>query len=352
MALQPPKPEQRRGTARFFARYYHLLIVIVPLIVFSASVRNGFVYLDDDILILENQAKITHLAETGKFFSSDAFLNNSSPYYRPILNVSLMLDAQIGKTSAGFYHFMNLLLHLLCCMTLFRLLQLLGAGREKAFAGAMVFAVHPIMASAVFWIPARSDLLVALFGMLFFSAGIRYARGKKPLWLAASILCFAIALFSKESAVLLPLLLLAWMLLTRQKQSNIMVLLTGPAAIIAGWFWLRSISVTMIGAEQLGFASIVKNAPFPFEIIARFFLPFILPVAPTFSTFFTAVGILFAIALPLFWLSRKGTGNNLFLIGALWFIAFSLPNMFVWLRTTPDSYEYLVHRAYMPLAGF
>ena len=335
----------------FFIRYRYLIVFLVPVIFFSFFIRNGFVYFDDDILVLDNQAMISDLSNIGKIFRSDAFLNNSSPYYRPMLNVSLMIDAQAGKSNPAFYHFMNLLYHGLCCISLLWLLELFGISRGKAFTGTLFFSVHPLMANAVFWIPARSDLLVALFGMLFFSLSIKYARERKPAILIAAILCFTAALFSKESAVLLPPLLFLYFILTKENPFRNLALFATAVLVIAGWYYLRSVSVRMIGAEQLGVSSIIKNLPFPFEIISRFFFPFNLAVTPVFSAFFTGLGLLIAIAIPVVFIIKGKKMIHLFLLGITWYIAFSLPNMFVWLKSTPDSYEYLVHRAYFPVAG-
>ncbi len=350
MTNKQSRPELHPAVT-FIKKHYYLLLIVIPLVVFSASLRNGFVYLDDDILVLDNQAKITHLKDLGNIFHSDAFLNNTSPYYRPMLNVSLMLDAQVAGTSPGFYHFMSLLLHILCCLGLFWLLQLLGLRREKSFAGVLIFAVHPVVASAVFWIPARGDLLAALFGILFLASGIRFSQSRKPAWLILSVFAFSIALFSKESAVVLPFLLGLYLLLTRQVRWQSLLLFCGPVLVTAGWFYLRSISVRNIGAEQMGFASIIKNLPFPFEILSRFFVPFFLPVVPVFSVLFTLAGIVVFLSIPVWFIFSKTRSGNLFLFGTFWFLAFLLPNMFVWLVTSPDSYEYLVHRAYFPLAG-
>jgi len=350
------KPINKTGTLKTktsgsFIRYRYLIVFLVPFIFFTFSIRNGFVYFDDDILVLDNQAMLSDLSNIGKIFRSDAFMNNSSPYYRPMLNVSLMVDAQLGKSNPAIYHFMNLLYHGLCCISLLWLLQLVGLSREKAFAGTLVFSVHPLMANAVFWIPARSDLLVALFGILFFALSIKYAKERKPALIISAILCFTAALFSKESAVLLPLLLLLYFLLTKEKLFRNLALIAVPALVIAGWYYLRSVSVRMIGPEQMGVTSIIKNLPFPVEIIARFFFPFNLAITSVFSVFFTWMGILISIAIPVIYLFRRGKKIPLFFFGIIWYVAFSLPNMFVWLNTTPASYEYLVHRAYMPVAG-
>jgi tetratricopeptide (TPR) repeat protein len=49
----------------------------------------------------------------------------------------------------------------------------------------------------------------------------------------------------------------------------------------------------------------------------------------------------------------KGEKNvPLILFGAIWFIGFCFPNMFVRLNTADDNFEYLLHRIYLPSVGF
>ncbi len=334
-------------------KYSYLLLIIIPLVLFIPSLRNGYVYFDDDILILDNQAKITNPDNFLKTFKTDAFFNNTSPYYRPMLNVSLMLDSQVAGTKPGFYHFMNLLYHILCCITLLWLLQLLGLSREKAFAGSVIFSIHPLMASAVFWIPARNDLLVTLFGLLFLSLSIIWFRQRKPLLLLASIFSFALALFSKESGILLPVLLIIYLFSTKQLtwDKRTAMLFSGIVLITIGWFILRTTSISRVGTWQLGLWAIWANFPFPFEIIAKFFLPFNLAVTPVYTSLYTGIGILISILILGFFLISKEKVVWLFVFGIIWYVAFSLPNMFVRLDTSADNYDYLVHRSYLPLAG-
>ena len=334
-------------------RYHYLIVFLLPIILLCFSLFNGFVYFDDDILILDNQAKIADLTNIGKVFLSDAFLNNTSPYYRPLLNVSLMMDAQVAKTKPGFYHFMNLFYHCLCCMSLLWLLRLLKFNKELALAGSLVFSIHPLLSSAVFWIPARNDILVALFGLLFMSLVIIWIRTKKSWLLPAIILSFAAALFSKESGILLPFLIIVYLILTKQISitPGKIILFLGLVIVVAIWILLRMLTIKVHGSWQLGPSAIVANIPFLFEIIARFFIPFSLAVTPVYTLLYTSFGILILITIILVFAMKKEKVVWQFVFGLIWYISFSLPNMFVRLDVAANSYDYLVHRAYFPLVG-
>jgi len=336
-------------------RYSPLLILLLTLLLHLPTARLGFVYLDDDILVLSNHEKLSHISNVGQAFRSDAFFANMSPYYRPMMNVSFMVDAMAGGTSPAIYHTTNAVLHALACVSLFWLLELLGFSRVKAFAGAVLFSIHPMMGHAVNWIPARGDLLVALFGILSFGSLIRYIKETKPVYLIAHSLSLAAALFSKESAVLFPFLFIGWFLLKKVPLRNTRTLFVVGSwlMIYAGWFYLRTISIDHRDDGQLGFHALLKNMPFLPEAVARFFFPFGLPVTPVFSAGFTLAGIgITAVLLGMVVRKREKGATYLMLFGMVWFLSFCFPNMYVRLESANDSFEYLLHRTYLPYIGF
>jgi hypothetical protein len=132
-----------------FLRYSPHLIFIIAFLIYLPTIKSGFVYCDDDIVILDNYDKISNLSNFGSAFTHDAYFSNSYPYYRPLLTTSLIIDAQLGGKEPGMYHFTNLLIHCLTCISLFWLFTLLGFDRRKSLFGALLFAVHPLIANAV-----------------------------------------------------------------------------------------------------------------------------------------------------------------------------------------------------------
>src|SRR5262245_23897811 len=102
------------------------------------------------------------------------------------------------------YHLLSLLAHTACVVLLYRML----AGRlseRAALLGATFFAVHPSLFAALHWISTVGDPLALCFGLLALETADRNDRWR---WLALPL--FALSLISKESLVLLPLVLLAW----------------------------------------------------------------------------------------------------------------------------------------------
>ncbi|HTS64152.1 MAG TPA: hypothetical protein VMH28_19150 [Candidatus Acidoferrales bacterium] len=101
------------------------------------------------------------------------------------------------------YHAASLLLHVLNCWLLLAAGRAWPAMRAGAFYAAAFFAVHEGHQEAVMWFSAVNELLMFLFGAAALACWLKRRE-------AASAALFALALLSKESAlILLPLLVFA-----------------------------------------------------------------------------------------------------------------------------------------------
>jgi hypothetical protein len=100
---------------------------------------------------------------------------------------------------------MNLLLHVANGILVWALLRRL-VGRQPSgppLLGALAFLLHPVATESVAWISSRGDVLA----LTFMLAGLLLHLRSGTAGLLLSALCYLLALFSKESAVVLPLLL-------------------------------------------------------------------------------------------------------------------------------------------------
>ena len=107
---------------------------------------------------------------------------------------------------AAGYHAVNVLLHLLNCLLLWRLLLRLAV--PGALLIAAVFAVHPVHVESVAWIIERKDLLSALFYLGAVLAWLRFVEVERVGHYLLVVLLFVAGLLSKSVVVTLPLALL------------------------------------------------------------------------------------------------------------------------------------------------
>jgi len=115
-------------------RLAYLLIVLAGVLLYGISAFFGFSYLDDQSLIIDNQEIISNVSNIGKVFTEDAFFSEPNFYYRPLLNITLMFDAQFAGASAWAYHLSNIAFHILVVLLLFSIFQEVGPKHKKSHA--------------------------------------------------------------------------------------------------------------------------------------------------------------------------------------------------------------------------
>lgn len=341
---------------RFRIAGYLILIGAVCVALYFHSLQYGYTNHDDDLLITKNLEFIRNLSNLPKAFTTDAWYQvKQIELYRPLQSVSYILDAWRGEDVGFSARITNLTLHILCCFCVFWLLLLLKFDHRLALSGALVYAVHFLFVHTVIWIPARGDLLLSLFAFLTVITFILVCRKPgKPVFLLLNIFFFAMALFSKETAILLPavLFLYFWFLSGNRKLRPGLLLLPVACLLIYLLFsWLRSISVTEDG-KALGISALLLNVRTIPETIAKFLVPVNFSTMPSFRIEATVAGLVILAGMVYWFFLRKRWLSPLAIFGSGWFLLFLLPGMVYRPEFAFYTYEYLDHRAYLPFFGF
>ncbi|HWP81917.1 MAG TPA: tetratricopeptide repeat protein [Bacteroidota bacterium] len=335
------------------ARHYFCAIAIAGILLYGKTVFFEFTYADDTQLIVVNSEFLSNLSNIPKLFSRDVFISmpNTAVFFRPLLNLSLMIDASIGGTSPWMYHITNLLLHIGCSMLLFLVLHQLG--RRKIVAGivALFFTVHPLLTSAVAWIPGRNDSLMTFFILLSFLFFLKWITRDDTFHLTLHLVFFFLALLTKESAVVFPLFPLAYALFPapkRVKRTKLMIPLAGWAVLIGTWLILRSNVLQTYeisrNVEATALSGISKLPAF-LLYLGKAVFPFNLSVFPNLSDDTLLWGFLALVALLAGFIRHKRHDAKLAMFGLAWFTLFLLPTFL----TGSILHE---HRAYCSIVGF
>ena len=180
------------------------LLVALVLAAYWPALTGQFVW-DDELLVQKNPLVLGQYHLGNVWFRTDFSLTTTALWLQWLL---------WGNHPVG-YHVVNVLLHAGGCLLLWRVLQRLAI--PGAWLAAALFAVHPVAAASVAWISEMKNTLSLLFCLTSFDfflraetepAGAR--RGK--LFYAVALAAFLLALLSKTSTVMLPvvLLLCAW----------------------------------------------------------------------------------------------------------------------------------------------
>ncbi|HXV77321.1 MAG TPA: hypothetical protein VD788_13465, partial [Candidatus Polarisedimenticolaceae bacterium] len=191
--------------------WVHLGLVSLAALPYLGMLSNPLVY-DAPETITRNEAvqhgRLGDLLRVD-FWGDPLDADFSTRSYRPLVSLTFALQVRAGA-GARALHLADLALHALSALLVMRLIERLGVARRWAFAGAAVFAVHPVQSEAVASVVGRADLMAGacLLGALLFALGGR-DRGRRPLDEAGALTLLGAALFCKEYAVVFPFVLIA-----------------------------------------------------------------------------------------------------------------------------------------------
>src|SRR5436190_6510697 len=137
-------------------------------------------------------------------------------WYRPLSNSlpPFLLWPVFGMQFMP-YHILALILHSLFCIGLFEIFRRVLKDDWAAFAGSAFFAFHPIQFYATYDLAFYQEPITAALTIVSLILLLRYVERPRNSVLAAGLLTFVAALSSKETSVMMPLLL-ALLLLSRK----------------------------------------------------------------------------------------------------------------------------------------
>lgn len=199
-----------------------VLILILAAVVFclySFMLQGDFKTGDDYGSIVTNRL-LWSFRHTGEIFRSSYFGANA--YYRPLTMFSYLLEYQAWGLDAYNYYLTNIVLHILTVTLAFLILcRLMPGGTGPAFAAAFFYAIHPVHWEPVANIPGRAILLCGL--LVFATFYLFLQRKRHVVFYLLSFVTFFLALLSKESAGVFPLVILSYQFfLGREKQDRLL----------------------------------------------------------------------------------------------------------------------------------
>jgi len=195
---------------------------VLALLAFSNSFSTGFT-LDNQMLLLGDTRIQTATAPNVALIFQHTYWwpNGESGLYRPLTTLSYLLNYAVlgnGASPAG-YHWINFFLHAANVFLAFALLLRLASLR-MAFFVALLWAAHPVLTESVTNIVGRADLLAGfavLSGFLLYLKSTETTGWRRAAALAGLAVSTAIGVFSKESAVVLPAIIVIYELACAQQ---------------------------------------------------------------------------------------------------------------------------------------
>jgi hypothetical protein len=328
---------------------------VLALLLYGQSISYQYTFLDDHNLVLYNMDNLRTLSYVQNAFTEDVFHmpEVSTYYYRPVMTLSFMADAMLGQGSFAMFHFSNILYHVWAAWLLFLLFIMLKISRVRSFFVTLIFLVHPVLAQAVAWVPGRNDTLLAIFILLSCIAWIRYMEKPSALSVTWHLLAYLLALLTKESAIVLPVMLLFYVLLFQRKSFRLIIIpAVGWIFLTTGWFLVRNtVTVSQHGVPFITqLMSVAGNLPANLPYLGKILLPADLSVFPVMEDMKLSLifGILAVALIGLVWKFGRPFKPGLTLFGILWFLIFLIPSLVFMPGQVPAFSE---HRIYVSMIG-
>ena len=267
-----------------------IILAIIGLAFYCNTFRNGYAF-DDKLVITQNEYVQAGMAGIPKILTTEAYESFSKQQkvgnpltggrYRPLSIVTFAIEQQFLGTSTiidqsnatpkdineikareaklvtdmHLRHVINVLLYIITAIVLLYFLRtiIFPLLPLAAFLAALIFILHPIHTEVVANVKSRDEILSLLFICLTFIFTFRYQDANKIKNILLALVCYFLALLSKEYAVmlivLLPLALYLFKNYSIGKSLTSCLLFLIPLAI---YFRLRfaSVTATAIGAED------------------------------------------------------------------------------------------------------
>tara|TARA_R110002096_G_scaffold72174_4_gene172170 strand:+ start:15600 stop:17339 length:1740 start_codon:yes stop_codon:yes gene_type:complete len=193
-------PNSMKRTFLFF-----LLITVILAWVYSQSIHFQFTHLDDYEQVVENKTiQSIDFAHLNAIFSS-----TSVGMYQPLTTWIYAIVYSIFQLNPLGYHLASLLFHLLNTVLVYLLLKEFKIEQFLNYFLVSLFAFHPLQVESVVWISAFSNLVFTSFFLTALLSYFKYQKTHKKQFYFLSLLLFTLSCFSKSSAVVFPILILA-----------------------------------------------------------------------------------------------------------------------------------------------
>jgi protein O-mannosyl-transferase len=244
-----------------------LILMTISLVVYSPALFNGFVWDDEEQIV--NNPFVKDWRYLPSLFSGSTFGGGGSAlpiggYYKPLMSVWYLINHSLFGEWAGGFHLSQALLHGvnggLLYLMLVKLLERLGDKRLQkdryrqrwmALWISLIWVVHPGNVESVAYAASAQEGLFLFFSLLSFLVILYRERLRletvNAYMISAGLIL--LGLLSKETAILMPLIILFFLYLTEKdrRQLGYYLLLLLP---VGGIYGLLRFGMAEVGIDR------------------------------------------------------------------------------------------------------
>jgi protein O-mannosyl-transferase len=360
----PVVPAPATSILESMHRWGPAVILILTALVYSRVLFNDFVRYDDDTFIINNPL----VTASGWDGITNLFTTIRNGKYQPLVTLTYLLEYRtFGFDPVGF-HVVSVLLHMVTTWVIFKFTEKLAGSAVTAAVVSVLFALHPMHVEEVAWASELKDVLHAVFYALALLYYMRYREsGYKWKHYGITSLFFLASLFSKLSAVTIPVVLLMIDIYKGRKMDARAWLEKVPMLLLSSFFWILGIMSQHADAAlgKLPDAVSVINRIFLFTSVPSFYIiKFIVPIGLSATHYYPQVhnGLLpwlYYASMPFFlliiWLVARRTAFRRDLVFGMSFFLITVCVMeqivSVGPALTPERYTYIPYIGFSYIAG-
>ncbi|MBU4334889.1 MAG: tetratricopeptide repeat protein, partial [Candidatus Omnitrophica bacterium] len=353
-----------------------LLIILLGLFSYSNTLNSSF-HFDDFTFIIENP-NIKNIDDIPSIFKT--ILPQSSRF---VCFLTFALNYKVHGLGVFGYHLTNLAIHLTSAILVWWLVILLCASPKLklefskedvsllALLTALVFVVHPVQTQAVSYISQRFASLATMFYLAcvcFFIKGrlvLERRRIKRGVFLGLSAAAMILAMYTKEIAITLPIIILIVdrSFISKGRQGRFywisMALVLTSIIIIPVMFDLGIKELFLAHKASASHSGDMITLPTylltQFRVFVTFIRLLVIPYGQNLdydfalskSIFETATMFCIAIVtLMIFFALKIKRSNKIAFFGIVWFFVTFAPNL------VPRRFVIFEHKIYLLSAGF
>ena len=272
------KGKKKTGKTLFPAHFWRrwalpgLAVCALGLSLYLQTIRFDY-NLDDKLVITQNEFTKKGLAGIPDLLFKESFSGFpgynpdliAGARYRPLSLVTFAIEYELFGLRPDISHFVNALLYALTLLVVLRVLVMFLPAKgspwlSAAFAGAVLFALHPVHTEVVSNIKGRDELLALFFalGALYYS--LRHAATRRRLPLASAAMLMFLGLMSKENAITyMAVVPLAQFVLLRASWRTMMRTVAVLALPVLAYLWLRIEAVGYLFNPDAPVQSLMNN---------------------------------------------------------------------------------------------
>ena len=204
---------------------YPTIILALIFLTYTPLLFNHFV--GDDHIIIEKNTFYSSWKNMPRLFKKGYIVDlqninysseptsdfgTGSVSYRPVSNLTYFLDYSLFQAKPWGSHLINILIHCANTFLVYGIVSRLFSSSILGLFAGLLFSLHPIQSEAVAVMSYRADMVAAFFVLCSFYCWVKFQEGGplRKKYYAGALLMYFLAVFSKESAIMLPFVILSF----------------------------------------------------------------------------------------------------------------------------------------------